>query len=96
MPNKNSYTSMKNHQVLNNHPNETEADKCKWCNKHKFPLSNSYKKKKKKKIKPILTIAMLDTIKTVTLAHVRQYLKIVSGIIKSSSPTINIKMWVNY
>ena len=48
MPNKNSYTSMKNHQVLNNHPNEAEADKCKWCNKHKFPLSNSYKKKKKK------------------------------------------------
>ena len=38
----------------------------------------------------------LDINKNVTLAHVKQHLKIVSGIIKSGSTTLNIKMIRNY
>ena len=41
-------------------------------------------------IKPTLTVTSLDTNKNVTLAHVKQHLKIVSGI------TLNIKMIRNY
>ena len=38
----------------------------------------------------------LDINKNVTLAHVKQHLKIVSGIIKSRSTTLNIKTTRNY
>ena len=47
-------------------------------------------------IKPTLTVTSLDTNKNATLAHVKQHLKIVSGIIKSRSTTLNIKMIGNY
>ena len=47
-------------------------------------------------IKPTLTMTSLDTNKNATLAHVKQHLKIVSGIIKSRSTTLNIKMIRNY
>ena len=43
-------------------------------------------------IKPKLTVTSLDTNKKVTLAHAKQHLKIVLGIIKSPSTTLNIKM----
>ena len=42
-------------------------------------------------IKPTLTVTSLDINKNVTLAHVKQHLKIVSEIIKSRSTTLNIK-----
>ena len=38
-----------------------------------------------------MTVTSLDINKNVTLAHVKQYLKIVLGIIKSRSTTLNIK-----
>ena len=47
-------------------------------------------------IKPTLTVTSLDTNENVNLAHVKQNLKIVSGIIKSRSTTLNIKMIRNY
>ena len=47
-------------------------------------------------MKPTLTETSLDINKNVTLAHVKQHLKIVSGIIKSLSTTLNIKMIRNY
>ena len=47
-------------------------------------------------IKPTLTVTSLDTNKNATLAHVKQHLKIVSGIIKSRSTTLNIKIIRNY
>ena len=42
-------------------------------------------------IKPTLIVTSLDINKNVTLAHVKQHVKIVSGIIKSRSTTLNIK-----
>ena len=42
-----------------------------------------------------MTTASLEINKNVTLAHVRQHLKIVSKIIKSLSTTLNIKMTRN-
>ena len=47
-------------------------------------------------IKSKLTVTSLDINKNVALAHVKQHLKIVSGIIKSRSTTLNIKMTRNY
>ena len=47
-------------------------------------------------MKPTLTVTSLDINKKVTLAHVKQHLKIVSGIIKSRSTTVNKKMIWNY
>ena len=47
-------------------------------------------------IKPTLIVTSLDINKNVTLAHVKQHLKIVSGIIKSRSIMLNIKMIRNY
>ena len=55
--------------------------------KHKNETEQS-----KEFIKPTLTVTSLDINKNVTLAHVKQHLKIVSGIIKSRSTTLNIKM----
>ena len=43
-----------------------------------------------------LTVTSLDINKNVTLANVKQHLKIVSGIIKSPSTTLNIKATQNY
>ena len=42
-------------------------------------------------IKPVLTLRSLDINESVTLAHVKQHFKIVSGITKSRSTTLNIK-----
>ena len=42
------------------------------------------------------TLTSLDINKNLTLAHVKQHLKIVSGTIKSRSTTLNIKMIQNY
>ena len=47
-------------------------------------------------MKPTLTETSLDINKNVTLAHVKQHLKILSEIIKSRSTTLNIKMIRNY
>ena len=47
-------------------------------------------------IKPTLIVTSLDINKNVTLAHVKQHLKIVSGIIKSHSTTLNTKTTRNY
>ena len=47
-------------------------------------------------IKPTLIVTSQDINKTVTLAHVKQHLKIVSGIIKSRSTMLNIKTTRNY
>ena len=46
--------------------------------------------------KPTLIATSLDINKNVTLAHVKQHLKIVSGIIKSRSTTLNTKATRNY
>ena len=43
-------------------------------------------------IKSTLTVTSLDINKNVTLAHVKQHLKIVSKIINSCSTTLNIKI----
>ena len=40
-------------------------------------------------------MTLLDINKNVTLAHVKQHLRIVSGTIKSRSTTLNIKMIQN-
>ena len=47
-------------------------------------------------INSTLIVTSLDINKNVTLAHVKRHLKIVSGIIKSCSTTLNIKMIRNY
>ena len=43
-----------------------------------------------------MTVTSLDIDKYATLAHMKQNLKIVSGIVKSRSTTLNIKMMRNY
>ena len=45
--------------------------------------------------KPALTVRSLDINKNVNLVHVKQHLRIVSGNVKSSSTTLNIKMIKN-
>ena len=90
----NSYTYMHNQKVLNNKPNETGINNCNGRNKDTCPLPNSYQTKCI--IKPTLTVTSLDVNKNVTLAHVKQHLKIVSEIIKSCSTTLYIKMIRNY
>ena len=47
-------------------------------------------------MKPTLIVTSLDINKNVTLAHVKKHLKIVSGIIKSCSTTLNIKTTRNH
>ena len=68
---------------------------CNCRNKDKCPLLKSCQ------IKYIIYRANTDCDiagynKNVTLAHVKQHSKIVSGIIKSRSTTLNIKMIQNY
>ena len=43
-----------------------------------------------------MTVTSLDINKIVALAYVKQHLKIVSGIIKSCSATLNMKMIRSY
>ena len=43
-----------------------------------------------------MTVTLLDINNKVTLAHVKEHLKVVLGIIKSHSTTLNIKMIENY
>ena len=59
-------------------------------------LSQTVVKQNASFIKPTLTVTSPDTNKNVTLAHVKQHLKIVPGIIKSRSTTVDIKMIRNY
>ena len=47
-------------------------------------------------MKRTLIVTSLDINKNVTLAHVKKHLKIVSGIIKSHSTTLNTKTTLNY
>ena len=91
----NSYTYMHNHKVLNDKPNEMGVNNCNCRNKDNCPLQTVVKQNASF-IKPTLTVTSLDTNKNATLAHVKQHLKIVSGIIKSRSTTLNIKMIRNY
>ena len=95
MPNMNSYTYMHNHKVLNDKPNETGINNCNCRNKDNCPLPNSCETKCVI-YQATLTMTSLDINKNVTLAHVKQHLKIVSGIIKSRSTTLNIKMIQSY
>ena len=91
----NSYTHMHNHKVLNDKPNEMEINNCN-CRNKDIVLCQTDVKQNASFIKPTLTVTSLDTNKNVTLAHVKQHLKIVSGIIKSRSTALNIKMIRNY
>ena len=86
----NSYTYMHNHKVLNDKPNEVGINNCNCRNKDNCPLPSSCQ------TKCIIYQANIDCDiagykKNVTLAHVKLHLKIVSGIIKSRSTTLNIK-----
>ena len=93
MSNMNSYTSMHNHKFLNDKPNETGINNCNCRNK---VIYQRVLKQNALFIKPKLIVASLDLNKNVTLTHVKQHLKIVSGIIKSHSTTLNIKATRNY
>ena len=78
----NSYTYMHNHKVLNEKPNEMGINNCNCRNKDNCPLPNSFQRQ------CIIYEANIDCDITgykqnVTLAHVKQHLKIVSGIKKS-------------
>ena len=79
VPNINSYNYMHNHKVLNDKPNETGINNSKCRNNDTCPLINSCQ------TKLTLTATSLDINKNVTVAHVKQHLKIVSSIIKSRS-----------
>ena len=91
----NSYTYMHNHKVLNDKPNETGINNCNCRNKDNCPLAKICQ------TKCVIYQANIDCDiagykQNVTLAHVNQHLKIISGIIKSRSTTLNIKMIWNY
>ena len=92
MPNMNYYTYMHNHKVLHDKSNETGINNCNCRNKDACPLLNNCQ------TKCIIsqTNICCDISGYVTLAHVKQHLKIVSGIIKSRSTTLNMKMIWNY
>ena len=79
MPNMNSYTYMHNHKVLHDKPNETGINNCNCRNKDACPLLNSCQ------TKSIIyqTNIYCDSSGYLTLAHVKQHLKIIWGIIKS-------------
>ena len=99
MPSMNSYTYMHNHKVLNDKPNVTGINNCSWRNKDTCLLPNSCQTKciiYQDLSRIYLTVTLLGINKNVTLAHVKQHLKIVLGIIKSRSTTLNIKMTWNY
>ena len=86
MPNMNSYTYMHNHKVLNDKPNETGISNCNCRKKDTCPLPKSCQ------TKCIVYQANIDCDiagykQNATLVHVKQHLKIVSGIIKSRSTT---------
>ena len=85
----NSYTYMHNHKVLNDKPNEMGVNNCNCRNKDNCPLPNSCQ------TKCIIYQANIDC----DIAGYKEkcYLgscetTIVSGIIKSRSTTLNIKM----
>ena len=95
MASMNSYTHMHNHKVLT-------TNLMKWglitatAVIKIIVLCQTVVKQNASFTKRTLTVTSLDTNKNVTLAHVKQHLKIVSGIIKSRSTTLNIKMIRNY
>ena len=95
MPNMNSYTYMHNHKVLNDKPNETGINNCNCRNEDDCPLPNTCQTKYVI-FQGNIDLTSLDITKNVTLAHVKQHLKIVLGITKSRSTTLNIKMIRNY
>ena len=93
-----SYTYMHNQKVLNDKPNEMGINNCNCRNKDNCPLPNGCQRKASF-IKPTLSQHQANIAgfkQNVTIAHVKQHLKIVSGIIKSRSTTLNIKMIRNY
>ena len=84
----NSYTHMHNHKVLNDKPNEVGINNCNCRNKENCPLPNSCQ------TKCIIYQANIDCDiagykQKCSLAHVKQHLKIISGIIKSRSTTFD-------
>ena len=95
MPNMNSYTYMDNHKVLNDQTNETGINNCNCRNKDNCPLPNSCQTK--------CVIYQANTNCDITGYKQKCYFdscettfKIVSGIIKSRSTTLNIKIIQNY
>ena len=77
----NSYTYMHNHKVLNHKPNETGINNCNCRNEDDCPLPNTCQTKCII-FQANIDLTLLDVTKNVTLAHVKQHLKIVLGIIK--------------
>ena len=93
----NSNICMHNHKVLKDRPNETGINNCNCHNQGTCLLPNSCQTKCIIYQTNITwTVASLDISKNITLAHVKQHLKIVSGTIKSSSTMLNIKIIRNY
>ena len=91
----NSYTYMHNHKVLNEKPNETGINICNCRNEDTCLLPNSCQTKCII-YQANIDCALLNLNRNVPLAHVKQHLKMVSGIIKGRSTTFNIKMIQNY
>ena len=81
---------MHNHKVVNDKPNETGISNGNCRNKDTCPLPKSCQ------TKCIVHEANIDCYNNVTMAHVKKHLKIVSGIIKSHSITLNTKTTLNY
>ena len=82
---------MHNHKVLNNKPNETGINNCNCRNKDTCLLPNSCQ------MKCITYQAKIDCDITgykqnVTLAYLKQHVKLVLGVIKSHSIMLNIKL----
>ena len=89
MPNMNSYTYMHNHKVLNDKPNETRINDCNCRNKYTYLLPKSCQ------TKCIVYQVNIDC-DIAGYKHVKQHLKIILGIIKSCSTTLNVKTTWNY
>ena len=82
MSNMNSYSYVHNHKALNCKPNETGISDCNCRNKDTCPLPNSCQTKWIiDQVNIVINIGNIN--KNATLAHIRQHLKIVLGIIKS-------------
>ena len=95
MPSMNSYSYIHNHKILKDKPNETGISNYNYRNKDACPLPSSCQ------TKFINYQANIDCYivrckQNFTLTHLKQHLKIVSGIIRSCSTTLNPKMMRNY
>ena len=95
MPNMNSYTYVHDHKVLNDKPNKPGMNNCDCRNKDTCSLPNSFQ------MKWIIYQANIDygiaeQKQKCYLGSCKTTLKIVSGIKKSRSTTLHIKMIRNY